>query len=324
LQAEIYALQARCADHDGNTEQQAHRVSELNEELGRSRADAERARTELRELREALQDSTDQLSSRNNDVAVLESELLTTREQFNSLELELRDEKERADALTELANERLDRLSALHEDLEAADERVSELDWQLSRSRHLQALVARRKRLVSNLIGEIRAKKKSNEALKAGLDSLRIFKSAAEERQAKLTHRIEDLNERLAAAEENAHHARAAHSDEQGTAARVTDLQARLATQAELIESLEQEVVQLRRQLGSGAGADSADLETELAEKEQTIQRLAAAVKAREATISDLQNQVSGWQRKYEFLATPENPHDLGIPKKAAGGPSEP
>ena len=127
----------------------------------------------------------------------------------------------------------------------------------------------------------------------------------------------------MAAAEENAHLAQVAHGDERGTADRITDLQTRLTTQAELIESLEQEVAQLRRRLVSGAGSDSADLETELTEKEQTIQRLAATVRAHEATISGLQNQVSGWQRKYEFLATPANPHDHGIPKKAAGGPSE-
>ncbi len=75
------------------------------------------------------------------------------------------------------------------------------------------------------------------------------------------------------------------------------------------IDALEREVAQLREALarqssGSGAGADSAELESKLREREQTLTRLMGTIKEHEATIKKLTESAESWKRKYQFLSS--------------------
>ena len=75
------------------------------------------------------------------------------------------------------------------------------------------------------------------------------------------------------------------------------------------IDALEREVAQLREALarqssGSGAGADSAELESKLRDREQTLTRLMGTIKEHEATIKKLTESTESWKRKYQFLSS--------------------
>ena len=75
------------------------------------------------------------------------------------------------------------------------------------------------------------------------------------------------------------------------------------------IDALEREVAQLREALarqssGSGAGADSAELESKLRDREQTLTRLMGTIKEHEATIKKLTESAESWKRKYQFLSS--------------------
>ena len=75
------------------------------------------------------------------------------------------------------------------------------------------------------------------------------------------------------------------------------------------IDALEREVAQLREALsrqssGSGTGADSAELESKLRDREQTLTRLMGTIKEHEATIKKLTDSAESWKRKYQFLSS--------------------
>ena len=75
------------------------------------------------------------------------------------------------------------------------------------------------------------------------------------------------------------------------------------------IDALEREVAQLREALarqssGSGAGADPAELESKLRDREQTLTRLMGTIKEHEATIKKLTESAESWKRKYQFLSS--------------------
>jgi chromosome segregation ATPase len=75
------------------------------------------------------------------------------------------------------------------------------------------------------------------------------------------------------------------------------------------IDALEREVAQLREALsrqaaGSGAGAPSAELESKLRDREQSVTRLMGTIKEHEAAIKKLTESAESWKRKYQFLAS--------------------
>src|SRR4029077_9268082 len=75
------------------------------------------------------------------------------------------------------------------------------------------------------------------------------------------------------------------------------------------IDALEREVAQLREGLsrqsaGSGAGASSAELESKLRDREQSLTRLMGTIKEHEAAIKKLTESAESWKRKYQFLAS--------------------
>ena len=124
------------------------------------------------------------------------------REQMAGLEGELKEEREHAESLGELANERREHMTKLQEQVEEAEERYADANWRLGKSLYFERIVKRRKGLIQKLLEALRAKMKSNVALKAGIDGLRTFKQTAEMNQHKLLQRIDSLKAELKEAEE--------------------------------------------------------------------------------------------------------------------------
>ena len=50
--------------------------------------------------------------------------------------------------------------------------------------------------------------------------------------------------------------------------------------------------------------ADSAELESKLRDREQTLTRLMGTIKEHEATIKKLTESAESWKRKYQFLSS--------------------
>lgn len=168
------------------------------------------------------------------------------------LQKELKEEKERAENLSEVANERLDQVNKFREQYEEAEERHEETKWHLGKAKHFERLVQRRKGVTSSLIIAIRGKAKANTALKAGLDSLRRHKASAQATQQKLLAKIERLTAELGAAKEAIGVAKENNRRSQDTTSkqtenttsrvRVDELEERVNTQAELNQSLEDDL----------------------------------------------------------------------------------
>jgi chromosome segregation ATPase len=221
------------------------------------------------------------------------------------LEAELKEEKENAENLGELANERRESMTKLQEQAEEAEERYEEAKYRLGRAAHFERLVKRRKGLVAKLLAALRAKAKSNVALKAGLDGLRTYKAAAEMNQQKLLQRIETLKQELNEAEETIerHHGstqakeQLAHSE-----SKAAGLEQRLAAQADLIQTLEADLKAAR--LAQKSGGDKAQ-ENERLQKE--VERLQKDLETKNGVITQMQNDVDEQQRKLAKLRGSES-----------------
>jgi predicted RNase H-like nuclease (RuvC/YqgF family) len=74
------------------------------------------------------------------------------------------------------------------------------------------------------------------------------------------------------------------------------------------MDAMEREIAQLRetlsRQGAGSAGGDTAELETKLRERENSVTRLMGTIKEHEATIKKLSESADSWKRKYQFLAS--------------------
>ena len=215
------------------------------------------------------------------------------REQMSGLEIELKEEREHAESLGELANERREHMTKLQEQVEEAEERYAEASWKLGKSLYFERIVKRRKGLVVKLLEALRAKMKSNVALKAGLDGLRTFKATAEMNQHKLLQRIDHLKADLKEAEETVkrHQGGTAAKEELTNAiSRAAALEERLNTQAELIQTLEADLKTAR--LSHKAGDD----------KHQEIERLTKELETKNQLIVQLQADTDEQQRKLSKL----------------------
>jgi chromosome segregation ATPase len=223
--------------------------------------------------------------------AALERERGEISQQMAGLESELREEKEHAENMSELANERRDLMTKLQEQLEEVEERYEEAKYRLTKSAHFERLVRRRKGLIGKLLAALRAKAKANTALKAGLDGLRTYKAAADLNQQKLLQRIDTLKTELREAEEAiARRQGATHANEQVAAAeaKVTALEGRLNTQAELIQALEGDLKAARagQKFGGDKSQEIESLHKELETKTQVIVQL-------QADVDDLQRKLA-------------------------------
>ena len=284
--------------------------------LGQARTGAERMQKELAELAKrgeaALGEHRSNIQALRNELAVknelvgriqprvaeLEQEIEAAREQLAGLEAELKEEKECAANLNEVANERREALTRLEERVEEADERYEEAKWQLGKAQHFERLVRRRKGLIAALLAALRAKSKANSALKAGLDGLRTYKATSEANQQKLLARIDKLGTELKEAEDTIakhHGATFANEQFQTAQAKIADLEGRLNTQVEIIQTLESEL--------KAAKAMHQTRDRQTAELEQARKEL----EARNEIVARLEADADEQQRKFAKLRGSES-----------------
>jgi chromosome segregation ATPase len=276
-------------------EERDRRISATSEDLEYARATLAANDRELASLRETLIGSTrelDELRSHKErfeaicqDAAARATAAANdheaAREQIAGLEAELKEEREHAESLGELANERREHMTKLQEQLEEAEERYADANWRLGKSLHFARIVKRRKGLVLKLLAALRAKMKANTALKAGLDGLRTYKASSEMNQQKLLQRVDALKTELREAHETVkrHQGGTAASEELTNAvARATQLEERLNTQAELIQTLESDLkkAKLSHKPGDDKAGEVERLTQELETKNALITRLQA------------------------------------------------
>jgi chromosome segregation ATPase len=250
---------------------------------------------ELRAQKQRLERTTAEAEAR---AAATANDFEAAREQMAGLETELKEEREHAESLGELANERREHMTKLQEQVEEAEERFAEANWKLGKALYFERLVKRRKGLILKLLEALRAKMKSNVALKAGLDGLRTFKATAEMNQHKLLQRIDSLKADLKEADETVkRHQGATATKEELTNAisRAAALEERLNTQAELIQSLEADLKTAR--LAHKSGDD----------KSHEIERLTKQLETKNQVIAALEADTDDQQRKLSKLRGSES-----------------
>ena len=319
LRRQLTERDQRVAEQRAELDDRERAVASLSAELEQARAAIQAHSRELASLRDTLQASSrevEQLRLHKHRLEAELSEMVTRideaesqkgqiREQIEGLEAELKEEKEATENLSELANERREQITKLTEQVEEANERYEEAKWRLGKAARFERLVKRRKGLIDALLEALRAKTKSNTALKAGLDGLRTHKAAAEANQQKLLARIDSLKAELEEAEEAiARHQGSTIAKEQlaTSQTRANELEARLNTQAELIQSLEADLKTAKAMSKSGD------------EKNSEIARLQIALAAREKdlqtkvdVITQMQSDVDEQQRKLAKLRGSES-----------------
>lgn len=313
------------------------RMTQLSAELETVKAELAAKTAQWRQVQTELEGS-------DRDRQRLTNELTAAQEQISGLEQELRDEKECTDNLSEVANERRELITSLEDRLAEAEERYEEARWRLGKAQHFERLVKRRKKLIKALIERIRQKHKANVALKAGLDGLRTYKAAAEARQHELLKRIDKLTAKVKEHEETIarHHASTVAKEELfGAQSRINELEKRIEAQVEIIQTLEDELKtakamqQVRADYGAEVErlrAEVTKLRSELDAKNKIVERLEndadeqqrklaklrgtesetlrlkTQIKEQEAAIATLTEEVDGWKRKYEFMASDSSP----------------
>jgi myosin heavy chain 9/10/11/14 len=236
---------------------------------------------ELEELRMGLADAQARAETSARDMEA-------AREQMAGIETELKEERENAESLGELANERREHMTKLQEQVEEAEERFADANWRLGKSLYFERIVKRRKGLIKKLLDALRAKMKANVALKAGVDGLRTYKQTAEMNQHKLLQRIDGLKAEVQEAQEavKRHQGGTAAKEELTTAiSRATELEERLNTQAELIQSLEADLKAARlsqkaTESKTGKTQQVERLSKELQTQAELIQSLESELKA--------------------------------------------
>jgi chromosome segregation ATPase len=239
-----------------------------------------------------------QRAAADKELTTLRSQHVEAREQIAGLEAELKEEKEYSANMNQLANERKDALTQIQEKIEETDERYKESQWKLGKAQHFERLVRRRKGLIDALIGTVRAKSKANSALKAGLDGLRNFKAASEANHSKLLGKIDELTNELHQAEETISKQQGEtflNAELQAAHAKIKDLEARLNTQIEVIQTLEND---LKVAKASHHSRDNATTELEEVRKE---------LAAKNELIAKLENDADEQQRKLSKLRGSES-----------------
>jgi len=253
---------------------------------------------ELMQLREQAAILQAQRDTAEAQLGTQQQQRDAAQEQIAGLEGELKEEREHAENLGELANERREHMTKLQEQLEEAEERYEDAKWRLGKALYFERLGKRRKGLIAKLLAALRAKMKANVALKAGLDGLRTYKAGAEINQQKLLQRIESLKTEFREAEETIerHQGATAAKDDLATSeSRALALEARLNTQAEIIQSLEADLksAKLLHKSDDEKHHEMERLIKELETKNQVIERLEADTDEQQRKLSKLRGSES-------------------------------
>lgn len=239
----------------------------------------------------------------------VDEEQESIRDQIAGLEDELKEEKECTVNLSEIANERREQITELSEQLDEANERYEEARWRLEQAGRFERLVARRRKLIDSLIAGLRARQKSNTALKAGIDGLRKFKSKSEEQQQKLLVRIQELTDELKEAEDRlANRAGAQEADEklQQSDEKINSLEERLNAQVEVIDSLETEL-----SAAKASKQATENLNKELAELRETLESRNEMITNLEADFDELQKKLAKTASKKAKAASESDSGEL-------------
>jgi chromosome segregation ATPase len=288
-------------------------IDELRSTLAEAEARAADAEARLAEAQARAADAQAQAEAAARDME-------SAREQLAGLEAELKEERENAESLGELANERREHMTKLQEQVEEAEERYADANWRLGKSLYFERIVKRRKGLIKKLLDALRAKMKANVALKAGVDGLRTYKQTADMNQHKLLQRIDGLKAELQEAQETIkrHEAGTIANEELATAeTRATELEERLNTQAELIQSLEADLkaARLSQKAAEAKVAEAKGGEAKAAEAKATeakagkseVERLTKELEAKNQTIAELQVYADEQQKKLAKLRHSES-----------------
>lgn len=300
-----------------------HRNEQLKQQTAQRallEADNARLKQELKEKKESAEDLSDakkaataERAQNDRSAEALKKQLQDREEQFQQqtaeraslkkesarLQKELKAEKESVENLSEVANERLEQLTKTREQVEEAEERHGEAEWRLGKAQHFERLVERRKGVTSALIAALRTKSKANEALKAGVDSLRTNKNSSQDAQQKLLAQIEQLTldlgtakETIKAAKKTIKAAKKTPPPKEDTASRkrVAELEDRVATQAELIKTLGLELGVAQEAIEVAKEATPA--ETEDAESLARVSELEARVTSQIELIKSLEDDL--------------------------------
>ena len=310
---EIASLREAAAASERELENVRETAAASARELESAQESSATSERELDELRSALADAQARLTDTETRLADAQAQaeavardMESAREQLAGIEAELKEERENAESLGEIANERREHMTKLQEQVEEAEERYADANWRLGKSLYFERIVKRRKGLIKKLLEALRAKMKANQALKAGVDGLRTYKQTADMNQHKLLQRIDGLKAELQEAQE------AVKRHEGGTAAkeevtnavsRATELEARLNTQAELIQSLESDLKAARL---AQKASDAKNVEAKTG-KTQEVERLAKELDAKNQTIAELQVYADEQQKKLARLRTSES-----------------
>jgi chromosome segregation ATPase len=277
-------------------------LSDLLSRIDESATTSKELESTVHQLEQLVTHKDQALNAAQASQAELEREVREAQEQISGLEAELKEEKECTANLSELANGRREELTRMEERVEEADERYEEAKWRLGKAQYFERLVRRRKGLVNALIAALRAKSKSNSALKAGLDGLRTFKAASEANQHKLLARIDKLNAELKEAESVvAKHQGATIVNEELQAAheKISDLEGRLNTQVEIIQTLENDLKAAKAMQHSRDNQATAleELRNELVTRNEIIARLEADADDQQRKLSKLRGSESETMR---------------------------
>ena len=304
LAAELAEVSRRLEEDHAQIAEAQRREHAIAADLDAVRQSEAALRAELDDNRRATDGHQETTQALNDAMSNAERRALAAEAKAADLETELKEEREYSENLSELANSRQDEVVKLQDSVEEARERLDDALWRLQKAKYFERLVARRKGLIASLIEALRAKNKAMMALKAGLDSMRTHKAIVEETQQKLIVRLEALKNELSAAKERirAHETEAATMSQRGPSggdSEVAALQERLSTQAELIQSLEDEIKTAKAYKRSAEEKDGevAQLHDELETKNTIIARLQSDLDDQQRKLAKLRGSDSETMR---------------------------
>ncbi len=298
--AELAELHGRIDNEQAGAAEAGRRQQAALVELNATREREATLRAQLDEINRASEGREHATQALNDAIAAAEQKAIEADAIVAELRAELKDEKEYSENLSELANSRQDKVIKLQDGVDEANERLEDALWRLDKAMYFQRLVARRKGLITSLIAALRGKNKAMVALKAGLDSLRTNKAMVEGTQQKLLMRLETVKNELGVAkarikELEAAAATIAQQPISMNDGEVAALQERLVTQAELIQSLENDVKAAKI------------YKHDAAEKNSEVEQLHEELETKNTIIARLQSDLDEQQRKLAKLRGSES-----------------
>jgi chromosome segregation ATPase len=213
------------------------------------------------------------LAARDTELQELNAQRTLLESEIGRLKEALREERECAENFGEIANERLDQLNKSRELHEEMEERYEEAKWHLGKAGYFERPVKRRKSLISSLLAATRAKSKANVTLKAGLDSLRRHKTRAQASEQELLKQIDQLKAAAGEARETIqryHDATLTQKRISDSQLRIGELESRVNSQAEVINSLEEEL-KLSKVVQNDPSIKTAEAQSELTQRQQAL-----------------------------------------------------